>query len=318
MADVGRISASKITTYKGCSMAYFLQYIAHEQVPEDGRLIFGKAIHWMLERFYDVDYKSPESFAKFWKYYWFRQVSGEGLKGKQRANLHQQEFRLKGDFVVKVGNHVTLGQDPVGALFGYMRLGENILKRFYLRHKLKPHPHATEYSFGGKKSEILEIAGVPIRVIFDRVDQMNGDWYITDYKTDKRSPKEDAFTLHRHPQFTLYSWAFRKLFNADEKAILYYHLRSGEVLKTHRSEDDYSYLQRLVEEVATGIEKDVFVPFYGFHCNMCRYKAVCEKYCIQYHGGPRIDDRGKIKSAETFDEWNQDIPNWMEDQAEER
>ena len=70
-------SASKIAIYMACSMAWFLQYREHVLVPRNVRLVFGKAIHYMLEKFYDVNFKSPESFSNYWWYYWRSNISGE-------------------------------------------------------------------------------------------------------------------------------------------------------------------------------------------------------------------------------------------------
>lgn len=325
MADPGKLSSSKITTYKGCSLAYYLQYVEHERIPVNVRLAFGQAIHYMLKLFYKRNFKSPESFAKYWKYYWFSTVSGEFLKGKQKADFSVEEFELKNGFVLKIGNHINLGPEPVGVFFGYKKLGENILEAFYRKHKDRARPIAVEKPFGIKKGEEITINGHRIRGVFDRIDRILRDskecYYITDYKTDKNSPEQDSFTLHRNPQFTIYSYAFRELFGVKEEALLYYHLRKMRRLETHRSEKDYDYLKGLLDEVVEGIAKDKFVPFYGFHCNFCNYKPTCEKYSVTYHGGPRIDLEGKIKSARTFDEWDIKLPEeagWLETQAEER
>jgi CRISPR/Cas system-associated exonuclease Cas4 (RecB family) len=326
MAEVGKLSASKITTYKGCSLSYYLRYVQHEKVPSNVRLVFGKGVHYMLEKFYKTNYKSAESFSKYWKYYWMSDVAGDFLKGKEKKNLKVQEFKLKDDFIVKIGSHVDLGPEPVGVMFGYMKLGEGILSRFYNRHIIEKRenkngrkpPIFIEKSFGVKKDEPFDIDGHLVRGVFDRIDESENGGYITDYKTDKSSPGRDSFTLHRHPQFTIYSYAYRKLYGKEEKAILYYHLRSGEIFKTHRSEKDYDYIKKLLDEVSDGISRDNFVPFYGFHCNMCDLKTACEKYSIPHHGGPRIDLEGKIKGAEQFTNWDVEIPDWMEDQIEER
>jgi len=323
MAEVGKLSASKITTYMGCSFAYYLKYIKHEKVPSNIRLVFGKDIHYILDRFYDVNYKSDESLAKYWKFYWFSSVSGNFLKGKQKRELIQTEYLIKtkdpmkDDISLKIGSHVDFGlcDNVPGVFFGYMKLGENILKKFYLRHKQKPSPLYKELSFGVKKDEPFKINGHLVRGVFDRIDKVEDitedRWYITDYKTDKSSPEKDSFTLHRHPQFSIYSYAFRKLFEVKEKAILHYHLRSGKAFKTHRSENDYDYINYLLDNVSDGIYNDRFVPFYGFHCNLCDLKVPCDKYSIKYHGGPMIvEDVGKIKKikgAETFDKWEKEV-----------
>lgn len=319
MAEVGKLSPSKITTYKGCSFSYYLKYVLHEKVPSNVRLAFGKGVHYMLDRFYDVNYKSQDSFVKYWRYYWTKDIAGDFLKGKEKKNLQTQEFQLKNDYLVKIGNHFDLGPEPIGVFFGYMKTGENILRRFYTRHKPLPSPLKKESSFGVKKDEPFNIDGIPVRGVFDRIDKTEKGYYITDYKTDKNSPEKDSFVLHRNPQFTIYSYAFREIFGEEENAILYYHLRSGDIFRTHRSEKDFDYIKRLVNEVAEGISNDYFAPFYGFHCNFCDLKVACEKYSINHKGGPRIDLEGKIIGAKKFEEWdNSNIPDWIQDQIEDR
>ncbi len=326
MAEPGKISPSKITTYKGCPLAYFLKYVEHVKVPDNVRLVFGKRIHYLLDRFYEVNFKSPDSFAGFWFGDWRRTISGEHLRGKAKRELQVKEYPYMGrdehgnkvEKILKVGNHVDLGDNPVGVFFGYSNLGSSILKRFFERHKQKPPPLERERAFGKRKDEPLEINGHPVTGVFDRIDEMSGEFYITDYKTDKASPGNNSFILHRHPQFTFYSMAFRMLFGKAEKALLFYHLRTGQVFQTFRSEKDFDYVKRLIDEVVDGVTRNQFTPFYGFHCNFCDYQCdACEKYSMPHHGGPRIDLEGKIKTAESFPVWNQEVPDWIEIQGEE-
>lgn len=315
MADIGIQSSSKITTYMGCSMAYFLKYVKHEKVPSHVRFAVGKSIHYMIERFYKYNYKSADSFANFWKFYWFRQCSGEGLKGKAKAETVISPYETKKG-IIHLGDHINLGQnvpgaDPVGIFFGYMKLGANILKRFYENHIAEKRgengrrpPAYNEFGFGNRKAEPFEINGHKVRGFIDRIDNTLGGWFLGDYKTDKGDPMSDSFTLHRHPQFTFYSYAFRKLFGAIEKAIFYYHLRTGRIFETHRSEKDYDYAKRLLDETAEGVSKNRFFPFYGFHCNICDLKIACEKWCMEEHGGPSLNLEGRLKPAVTFDDWD--------------
>lgn len=329
------LSPTKITTYLGCSMAYFLRYIQHEKVPLSFRMLFGKEIHYLLEQFYKKNYKSSESFSNSFSYRFKSSIAGDFLKGKDKNNLEIREipYTRKNkdtenleDCALRIGNHVNFGDyydDEIvkKVFFGYRNLGANMCRRFYIKHKpLKP-PVETEWRFGQKNRKI-EINGIPIQGIFDRIDEKNKKWYITDYKTDKSSPARNSFILHRNIQFTTYSYVFRKLFEIEEEAILYYHLRSLKTFKTHRSEKDYDHLRRSIDKVAEGIDKDDFVPFYGFHCGWCDLKPACEKYCMDYHGGPRIDDsKGRIKPAPEFKDLDIDIPEeyyWINMGIEER
>ncbi len=317
MAEIKKLSSSKITTYKGCPFAYYLKYEKHEKIPTNVRYAFGKGIHYMLEEFYKKNYKSPESFGNFWKYYWGMLASGENLKGKQKRQLKLNEFPMKNGNVLKLGDHIDYGNDPAGVFFGYMKLGEDILKKFYKRHisekdpenKSRKIPIAIEKGFGVKKNEPFRINGINMIGYIDRIDRdFKGKYFISDYKTDKKTPEDGAFILHRHPQFTLYSYAFRELFQEKEEAILYYHLRSGKVFKSHRNEKDYDYMKRLIDDVAEGITQDRFTPFYGFHCNFCDYKVACGKYSFEYQEGPRKDLGNKTRIANEFKDWDIDPP----------
>ncbi|MFH1365560.1 MAG: PD-(D/E)XK nuclease family protein [archaeon] len=328
MAEVGKLSSTKIMTYEGCNMAYFLKYVAREKVPLNPRPVFGRVMHYMLERYYKVNYKSAESFSKFFKYYWISTIAGEFLSKSQKRELKIEEHRYfardkdtqkREEKILRVGSHINLSfaDDVPGIVFGYMNLGSNILSRFFIKHDGRIPPVAVEKSFGVKKDEPLSINGHLVRGVFDRIDRVRDELSFTDYKTDKSSPQEDSFYLHRNPQFTLYSYVFRKIYGAQESAIYFYHLRDLARYETHRNEKDYDYLKGLLDKVANGIEKDLFVPFYGFHCKFCDYRAPCEKYNIPYRGGPRIDLEGRIRGAKSFDDWDIEIPNWLENQIEE-
>jgi len=326
MAEIGKLSISKITTYMGCSLAHYLKYVVHEKVPTNVRYAFGKAIHYMLEGFYKKNYKSPDSFAGYWNHYWGMLASGDNLKGKQKLELKLTEYPLKNGNFLKIGNHIEYGEDPVGIFFGYMKLGQSILKKFYVRHIPEKNPIildrnppiALEQGFGVKKTEPFEIDGIKMTGYIDRIDKnKNKEFFISDYKTDKKCPEDNSFILHRHPQFTLYSYVFRKKYNAKEKAILYYHLRTGNVFKTHRNEKDYDYLRALINVVAEGITNDKFTPFYGFHCSFCDYQVACEKYTLDNHGGPKISSDKKIIKAKRYYGWDDDIPEKLSGFLEE-
>lgn len=327
MAEIKKLSASKITTYKGCSLAYYLKYVAHEKVPTNVRYVFGKGIHYMLEEFYKKNYKSSDSFVGYWNHYWGILSSGGNLKGKQKLELKINESPLKNGNFLKLGDHIDFGEDPVGIFFGYMKLGQNILKKFYTRHipekdplnKNRNVPIAREQGFGVKKTEPFNINGINITGYIDRIDKDSKErYFISDYKTDKKSPEKNSFILHRHPQFTLYSYVFRKKYGIKEESILYYHLRSGQVFKTHRSEKDYDYLKALIDNVANSIAKDDFTPFYGFHCGMCDYQVACEKYNVDHHGGPQINSEKKIIGAKKYYGWDVDISDELEGFLEDK
>ncbi len=274
MGVILRHSSSKITTYKGCPLAYYLKYIMHEIVPESIKLSFGKVVHTMLDQFYEKDFKSEDSFANSFKYNWFRHCSGETLEGKMKERFQIKEYPTKKG-PIKLGTNIKfykvskneseeeINQKTLGIFFGYMKTGEEIMKKFYKEYINRPDPIIREGRF------TLDILGHPnsnghkrrhrVIVIYDRIDEKDGHVIISDYKTDAGDPSDKGFSIHRHPQFTLYSLALRQLIAEgrisfksgakEESAIFYNHLRSGKMLETHRSEEDFNYIRSLLDDV---------------------------------------------------------------------
>jgi hypothetical protein len=79
----------------------------------------------------------------------------------------------------------------------------------------------------------------------------------------------------------MYSMSFEKDFGVVPLVGIY-HLRSGEVKCTQKTEKDHEFLKSKIAEAVGRIEKKDFVPFYGFHCNhWCDYSEVCEKYRVK-------------------------------------
>ena len=330
-----RHSASKITTYKGCSFAFFLKYIKHEIVAESVRLSFGKVVHSMLDQFYEKNFKSEESFAKSFKFHWFRYCSGDGLSKKLREHFPTKEYSMNNGRQLILSQAINfftpnpskteeeIKEKTKGIFFGYMKIGERIMKEFYETWINRPDPVIREEPFE------LYIQGLPNRqgirkkhhvmAIFDRVDEKDGHVVLSDYKTDSGDPLAKSFSIHRNPQFSLYSLALRQLIAEkrisfpcrakEESAIFYYHLKTGKLLETHRSTIDHEYVRALLDDVADGIQNSRFTPFYGFHCELCDHRVSCEKWSIA-HGGPRITLEEKIKTANTIN-WDDDFNTFL-------
>jgi hypothetical protein len=265
------MSASMLTTLFGCSLAFYFQYIQHERVPQSDNLAFGAAIHYMLQLFYKKNFKSAETFANFWKGYWMRKVFSPELdnRGKPVREKGRVVFKKGPDGKPVVSPEIRWF-DPKSGPFVYMNIGAGILKNFYTRHKGKPSPIAFEKPF-----RKLKFNGHLLRGVWDRIDKSEEGFLITDYKTNKGCPTDERelALLHRHPQFTIYSLAFREVYGKTERDILFYHLRSGRIIKTRRSQGDFDYLASMLDKAQRTIEEGDYTPFYGFHCKFCDFLA---------------------------------------------
>lgn len=258
--SIKEMSATKLSTYRGCALAFLYNYILHLKVPQPPAKIFGKEIHYMLQSFYDMNFKSVDSFVGFWKHRWWGVVNG-------KYSDVAIKFRDKGE---------------AGYFCG---LGTRILNPFYEHFKKLPKPDMWEYDFSKNN---LTVDGIKLVGKWDRVDTIEGEPFITDYKTDRFSPAENTFLLHRLPQFTFYALAWKLKKEKEGKKgeeiphLAMLHLRSGQTFKTRRTEDDFSYIKDVITKTKERILAGDFTPFYGFHCKICDfYDSECRRRCIR-------------------------------------
>lgn len=262
MKEIEKISASKLSMYFGCPWAWYMHYVARIKVPSSSKLVFGAAIHEHLKQFYEKNYKTAESYAGAWRYYWY------GIVNK--------EFGRKED--VKWGKE---GEEHI-----FANLGSSICTKFYEKNRPLPRPMAVERPF---KLEIeINVPEIGKRKIFidgvyDRIDLFKKDGHlipvVSDYKSDYNLPSDGY--LKNHQQLTMYSMSFEKDYGVIPLVGLY-HLRSGNTKYTKKTEKDHEFLKSKIAEAIGKIEKKDFTPFYGFHCNhWCDYSDVCEKYRVK-------------------------------------
>jgi len=267
MAEFKVMSASKLSMLNGCKRAYKLRYVERIRVPMSIRLAFGTAIHHMLEDFYKKNYKSPDTFVNSWNVYWYLvgSIENDNELSEKYGNFYKGIKKRYGTISVhkEESRRYILGW--------YKRLGADILTRFYIRHKNKPKPIAIEKRFN------IKFDGFKLTGNMDRIDEFKNGLAISDYKTDKKCPSKNDLILRKHHQFTVYRLAFKELYNQEPSGIFMYHLRSGNVMPTKRTDEDIANLKETLEKAKTIIESDDFHPFFGFHCNLCDYLKTCQQ-----------------------------------------
>ncbi|MEM5797951.1 MAG: PD-(D/E)XK nuclease family protein [Candidatus Aenigmatarchaeota archaeon] len=266
-------SSSKLATILDCPRAFKYRYIDHEPAPKDIRAAFGTAIHYFLEQFYKKNYKSPETFCNAWNFYWNLVCDDRDVN-----EIDQKLSKMYEKLRKRYGHISTWNEEKRRYIVSYYRrLGENILKEFYNRHKGRKRPIAVEKRFK------IDFDGFKLIGNIDRIDEItdNGKYenglYITDYKTDKRCPEKDDLLLRKHHQLTFYNLAFKDIFGTEPKGIFIYHLRSMKIIPTKRTEEDVEYLLSSLRKAKRIIDEKEFEPYFGFHCNLCEYLSICQK-----------------------------------------
>ena len=298
MADLKHISATKLSIYQSCPFKYYLNYIAKERPPISPQLAFGKEVHYMLEMLYKRKYKSRESYVNSFKWRWRMQCSGKWVRDDVEIVEHEYVLSNGDKIIVELGSHIEWHlKKPHFEYFSMKRLGERILGEFWDNHHEDPNkPVAVEKRFR------FTWRGYPLLGVIDRIDKTtDGRNLIIDYKTDKHPPEGKAHVLNNSPQFTIYSLAFNELYEGPLDEILHYHLRTGELYRTERTEANYEYLEQACADLTDGVENDKFTPNYGYNCNFCDYKDACSKYQYGKEGPVKISEEPLTNVVDKFD-----------------
>jgi len=108
---------------------------------------------------------------------------------------------------------------------------------------------------------------------WDRVTQAG---IVIDWKTSKSKP----YSIANDPQFILYNYAFKRVYNREPVALLYAHLRTGEFVDYKRN-DDYENLliNDVIPSMVDGITRSNYPRsgLYAYYsvCKHCAYKDIC-------------------------------------------
>lgn len=97
---------------------------------------------------------------------------------------------------------------------------------------------------------------------------------IMDFKSDDRPTN---LHVKGDIEVTAASLAFQKLFGYKEQQITYYGVLSKKQVHTSRNKEDYRLLEHAVDNVARGIQGEIYFPVLNHKCNECPFQKHCEK-----------------------------------------
>lgn len=246
-------SVTQLNTYLACPYKYFLQYeekLQWEKVPSG--VAFGSVVHRTIERFNrsladgGMDERAAiELFASEWG-----TESGREEVEFRRPD-EREELKDKGKRLIQL----------------------------YSQQFADMKPQAVERVF---RLPILDVSTGMFeasRDILGTIDLI-ADGEVIEVKTSARSinQREADASL----QLTLYSWAYRMVFGAEEKSLKIVALLKTakpviQVVQTCRTADDHSRLMELISQVIRAVELRIFYrnPNTRYGCDGCVYRIAC-------------------------------------------
>lgn len=223
----------------GCEYAYYLRYVRRVKTIESSASVYGTALHKAIKVGYDNDLEKDEWVKTFKNEWVIITNSKEGII-----------YSGDKDYIQK------------------LRAGQDIIANYYDKFvKDKPKPLETEYFFSKKKG--IKLGKHIVVGVFDQIDT---EGRVIDYKSGVKPTK---FQMDLDLQFTIYSYAYRKLFGAEEKELVLLHLPTCSEIVTNRTDDEFKVLESEVDKIEKSIEKDFFVRNLDRGCATCYFLEEC-------------------------------------------
>lgn len=313
-----RVSYSMLERFQECPYSFLLSHIQKIKPPKSLRSMFGIALHFVLlhlffqelsEKAIEVRMKknlplslfpkTKDSARKIWIRVWREVVKGE------EANPKIVPFASKIKYEGTTKEEIQEEQER------YLLWGIKIVERFWEIQVNSPPPFAVEFQFSvpaPHRNDIVLIGSI------DLIRKVEGKYWLVDLKTGigpKTKGWRDQYLFHHGYQFTIYSYAFRRMLKEEEAGIIIYPLNPNknpktqeiedrEAIFTFRTEDDYQELAELLDCFVRFLEIGKFPKYYGAHCRNCDFIEFCDnnnKIFVQPQKTGEIDF-GKIESKD--------------------
>jgi putative RecB family exonuclease len=156
--------------------------------------------------------------------------------------------------------------------------GRNILRKYYddfvAPLDVMPRPLGIESKI--KATVQFENIEFALNGRYDRLDNVNGDLELIDYKTTKNSNIPDSVDV----QLGLYCLALQQVYGLSLKKLTLIFLRAGESLSFDVTPAHQKQVQQLISDLDLRLRNDSeWEPSTGEHCGRCAYQKYCEAVC---------------------------------------
>lgn len=259
-----RLSFSKLSRFETCPLSYKLHYLDRLTSEPGVPLLFGSAVHAVLEGLVREHMHEERVGA---------------LPEERAAELWQEAWAKSGMSGIDV-----------------FREGLDIVHRFVREQGLLEHHDVLAV----EKEFRIEVGGFNVLGYLDRVDRVDDETVeVIDYKTNRQlfTREETDASL----QMSLYHLAAQELWPWAKKVRLtFWMLRHGLRQTTERTADDIESTRRYVETLGTTINKAREFPAkLNSNCVYCDHRKHCPTYADALQGKREFicEDKGDLEAV---------------------
>lgn len=246
-----KFSYSKLDTFRTCPYQFYLRYVEKREatLPLALHLLSGTSLHAALENFFSGEY-SYSRLASSWSEECTRE---QGALSKQSHSwideLHKRAFY----------------QD-----------GWSVLDKFFVDNYDR-FSSPTYKVLELEKSFEIPFKDWTLRGSIDKLESHYDDFnvWISDYKTGRYVSSQEE--VNKDFQLTIYSLAYRTLYEQRERGLYLHFIRENKVVVTRRDRTHYDSLARVLDGVTQLIQREEYVARPSSQsCRYCDFNQTCE------------------------------------------
>ncbi len=235
------LSYYQIDDYLTCPLKYKYVHILRVPILQHHSVIYGKALHDAVRE------------------YNRRRAAGDKMTEEELISVFQQSWVSEG-FLTREHEEQRL------------QAGREALKRFHQTQEassIVPTFVEKEFSFMLENNRILGR--------WDRIDEVDGEVAIIDFKSSQVRRQEDAQRRTRESlQLSIYALAYREVYGRIPDRVELHFLDSGLVGVASNSEKKLEKTRQKILEAASGIRSRRFNPDPTYMaCTYCAYSGIC-------------------------------------------
>lgn len=238
------LSYYSVDDYLSCPLKYKYVHILRIPVIQHHTVIYGKALHNVILRYYE--YK----------------VKGLRVTLEDLIKVFESSLEVAGFLTYEHRKERT-------------EKGRKALEKFYNQEEEKAQiPTYVEKDFS------IMLDNIRITGRWDRIDIKDGEVYIIDFKSSEITKKKEADKKTKESlQLCIYSLAYKELYGKIPDYVQLYFLESGLIGEAKLNDKDLEETIGRIREVSFGIRKQDFSARPRFMaCNYCAYQSICPEY----------------------------------------
>lgn len=260
-------SYSKLQTYNKCPQKYKLTYVDKIDVKEEGIEAFvGKIVHEVLEHIYSLD----NDVLTFITFDYIESKYNEIWKEKYHDKLYLAHCKVKYKKKAEQKKYTSIW---------FKAQGLNYLRSYYMQYG----PNFSNINVVAVEKKIeFKISKYKIVGYIDRLDKVDNNFIINDYKTGKFNKN----ILTNDMQAFIYFYGIKKIYNTDNIEFNWHFLKNGynkvklDVQKNISKSNYIDAMKKKILEIINEIEvltneNKTFVPKPSILCEWCYFWKHC-------------------------------------------